>query len=361
MDHIAVLPPAPLILPTLVFGGALVVAVYLGRCVAGGGGGPRGAKAALGTRALLCAARIYGGWQSLRAAVAPGGRDDDSRGAVAAAAAAATDREDGCVLVRATIHTGTATRDCHTFEGVRRNAQLGHRVRLVYGLADRPGEEFAVTYNPLRGALRERQAMRCPPHDPAWCDDDDNDCAPPPPRAILTATLTAHRADGKTSHYDVTSELRRALGPLGDFHSRAGGTITARTLAPALEDEVVAATLLYYDEDGGEYTRALPHVPGDDRESDPEPIDDRAPSSSAGAPDATAPTPGHDVPYPGTPRARLLPESLVSPALPDKPASPAVVRALIAARGAREMMRGRRGRAAAPATTKPKQKTCDLQ
>lgn len=260
------------------------------------------------------------------------------------------DEEDGCVLVRANAYASDSSeRPCYTFEAVRRYAQLGYRVVMEYRLAagtddagSPPSRDYTVTYNPRRGALLERQAVRCPPHVQSWCATNTAHAN----RGVIAATLLTHDAVGAATTYDVTEALRGALGPMGDFHSRAGSTLTAYTLMPDIAEDVVSASLLYFDEAGTEHKLKLPHAPGD---TDPDGPSIMSTDEAANADDRLTSLPSE-------PSTLLAPEARVQPDVPSTRLNSEVIQAVWAAKNAKEegsMTLARRSRT--------KGKVCDLQ
>ena len=245
MPELCLPPPGIMILPSIATVGAVLLAAFVRRSTPGRW---------LLTRFLVCVGRLR---KTRDAALGSFVRIvDDTR---AAAAGPSQSEEDGCLFVEAMVYTHNtdAPRSCATFEAVRRNAQLGHRVLLMYRrVGDERRRVYRATYNPLRPAHNKPHPVRCPPHHDDW-DRMSGDGG----GTILSATLNAHRADGKTRMYDVTEALQQARGPLGDFHGRAGATMTAYTLVPDLEGDVVAASLLYYAENGAEFAHDLPNDP----------------------------------------------------------------------------------------------------
>ena len=245
--------------------------------------------------------------------------------------------KDGCMLVRATaFHDGTTT-DCRTFQSARQQAQLGRRVLVVYRLSGAAGGGgvYQMMYNPHRLALDRPVAERFPPHAEEWGRGAGGATGA---KEFLSATLTTHHPDGSTATHDVTDMLRRVAGPLGDFHARAGATITAFSFVPDLRNDVIAASLVYYDEEGTEHQHTLPFSMDDPRADAP----DAVRPLGAGVPDAPV--------FPSSPAARALAEPRTCVSEPSSPKDPFVVKALLSAHEARLKRLGRR-----------RSKSCDVQ
>lgn len=165
-----------------------------------------------------------------------------------------SDTEDGCELIRSLVFTSKGIIRCLTFADMRCHIQLGRRVFLQYRLV---GSEdlYQVMYRSEQDASHDMSQARCPPHHEKWgasCEDE---------KRSLIATMSVHGSNGNTRIFDVSDSLQRCQGPLGDFHAKAGVTLGPYTLEPSLDDDVIDATLVYYDGEGEEHTVHLPKVP----------------------------------------------------------------------------------------------------
>ena len=252
----------------------------------------------------------------------------------------------GCVFLEAAATVDGRDVACATFGDVERHAQLGRRVRLRYRLRFEDAH-YEITYNPMRHAHTEGpHPVRCPPHAPEWDAPKKGAGAPagdrrrPSPVArIMVATLTTNRADGSFDTRDVTDALRLMLGPLGDFHARAGGVIGAYSLVRDLPSDVVSASLVYYDGDGVEHLHALPFRPCVDG---PVRIGDDGDTGAAATPDQVDPPVVH------TESRRLDRASRISFALPALPLDEDLVRTVVARHKERRRPISGSGAATAP-------------
>lgn len=268
---------------------------------------------------------------------------------------------DGCELVSATAYYDGRKQACGTFEAAQRHAQLGRRVLVVYRPVEPPtlgggdpepdAPVFQMTYNPHRRALEGPLPARFPPHTDEWGVMDGartggfGGCSPGD--RILSAMLTTHRPDGSATTHDVTDALRRAFGPLGDFHARAGALVTAFSLVPDLDGDVIAASLLYYDDEGEEHTLVLPYLPVDDRADGPEwsnPVRSET---------------GDRHVFASEPQGKKVAEPPYAPARPATGTDPAVRSALAAAVEAREQKENKRTRKFRRGSSR--KKSCALQ
>lgn len=298
-------------------------------------------------RSALTPARLLGGALRVHALLSPALLGAGAAAGMATAPApgnapeAALDVLDGCELLSATVYHDGEETACHSFACVEQQAQLGRRVLVVYRPVGAPASaQYQMTYNPHRRALDEPPQEHFPPHAREWQTRDDGSApAAAPGDRILMATLTAHGPHGRSATHDVTDALRRAIGPLGDFHARAGATVTAFSLVPDLPDDIIAASIVYHDDEGTEHAHRLPFAMTDARADEPEwlePLD-------AAVPDAPI--------FPSLPAARAEPlaDAPLKPTAASVSRDPVIVNALVATR-----------RAAAVGCAKKKKK-CEVQ
>ena len=162
---------------------------------------------------------------------------------------------DGCCFVKAVVlnhEEGSPPVLIDSFADVRTNISTRHNVIALHYtvVGDDLGIEYIATYDTTSTTLNE---MRCPPHTYSWSTEDNDGAAD-----ILTASLTVAHSDGRISTHDVSGVLRNHLGPLGDFHRRAGGVITAHSIMPDLGDDIAQSNILYYDGNGTEHSITMP-------------------------------------------------------------------------------------------------------
>ena len=158
---------------------------------------------------------------------------------------------DGCRFVRAfALDKDGAGITLDRFSDVLRNARNRRTITLCYTVgADNHEREYIATYGP---SAPTGTTILCPPHNSDWKRNEEDSVG------ILTASLTVAHVDERVGTYDVSDMLRKRHGPLGDFHGRAGVVLTARDLIPELDDDVVQANVIYYDNNGTEHTFVIP-------------------------------------------------------------------------------------------------------
>lgn len=139
-----------------------------------------------------------------------------------------------------------------TFEQAQSYIELGRTLELVYRHND---FDHKIVYNPCRRILPGKNVVLCPPYDPSWTALSEEELN----MKVILGTLFLHKRDGSNITIDVSEELHKLLGPLGDFHEMAGATLGVYSFIEDVPDDTISASLIYYDGEGNEHSLILPY------------------------------------------------------------------------------------------------------
>jgi len=164
------------------------------------------------------------------------------------------DKLNNCIFINAKLldQPDQVQSEITTFKQVQSHIELGRKLKLIYSLN---GTQHIIVYNPGRRILPGKNVVLCPPYDPSWTPLTTEDLT----NKILLGTLILHKSNGDSSSIDVTEQLQKLLGPLGDFHEMAGSTLGIYSLMSDVPDDIISASLNYYDGDGNEHGLVLPY------------------------------------------------------------------------------------------------------
>lgn len=159
-----------------------------------------------------------------------------------------------CIFVSAKLldNNNNMTPIITTFEQAQSYIELGRILELVYIHND---FDHKIVYNPCRRILPGKNVVLCPPYDPSWTALSEEELN----MKVILGTLFLHKRDGSNITIDVSEELQKLLGPLGDFHEMAGATLGVYSFIEDVPDDTISASLIYYDGEGNEHSLILPY------------------------------------------------------------------------------------------------------
>jgi hypothetical protein len=158
------------------------------------------------------------------------------------------DEVNECELMNAVV-INKNNKKLYTFDDAQKYIDLGHIVKITYKFQNR---KYKIVYNPNKKPLPGNKIALCPPHVNSWTIPDHD--------PIIIANITFYKSDGSHIIIDVSNQINLVFGPLCDFHKTAGGTLGCYSFVDDIPDDVISASLVYYDGDGNEFTLRLPTI-----------------------------------------------------------------------------------------------------